>query len=119
MEVLMNVTTVSSHHDVKGLRKLHDTVEAHVRGLRALRVPAESYGSLLTSVLVNKLPPEIRLIVSRAMTAEKWDLDQVMTIFEQEVDARECASASSTLSTARKVQQPRMPYFHGQQFWIN
>lgn len=89
MEALMNVTNISSHHDVKGLRKLHDTVEAHVRGLKTLGVSPESYGSLLTSVLVNKSPPEIHLIVSRAMSAEKWDLYQVIFVFEQEIIARE------------------------------
>jgi hypothetical protein len=63
METLMNITAVSSQHDVKALRKLYNTVEANVRGLRALEIPVESYGSLFTSVLVNKLPQEIRLIV--------------------------------------------------------
>ena len=45
-------------------------MEAHVGGLRALGVPTESYGSLLTSVLVHRVPPEIKLIVSREMTGE-------------------------------------------------
>jgi hypothetical protein len=109
MEALMNITNVSSHHDVKGLRRLHDTGEAHVRGLRALGVPTESYGGLLTSVLVKRLPPEIRLIVSRAMLAEKWDLDQVISIFEQEIDARERASTSSSLGAVHKLKPPQMP----------
>ena len=38
MEALLGVMAVPSHLDIKGLRKLHDTVEAHVRGLRALVV---------------------------------------------------------------------------------
>ena len=104
MEALLSVTTISSHHDINGLRRLHDTVETHIRGLRALGVPAEWYGGLLMSVLVNKLPPEIRLIVSREMTGDRWDLDWVMRIFEQGVNARERASASSVSSTPRKIQ---------------
>ena len=44
MEALLNVAAVSSHHDVKGLRRLHDSVETHVRGLRTLGVPATPYG---------------------------------------------------------------------------
>ena len=109
MEALMSVTSVSSNHDIKRLRKLHDTVEAHVRGLKALGVPAESYGSLLTSVLVNKLPSEIRLVVSRAMSTEKWDLDTVISVFEQEIIARERASTSGSLQPARDTQPLRMP----------
>ena len=108
MEALLNVGTVSSHHDIKGLRKLNDTVESHVRGLRALGVPTESYGGLLTSVIISKLPPEIKLIVSREMTGETWDLERVMNVFEREVDARERASASNPPCTPRKL-QPRIP----------
>ena len=96
MEALLGVMAVLSHFDIKGLRKLHDTVEAHVRGLRALGVPAESYGDLFTSILMNKLPSEIRLIMSRETTAGKWDLDGVMKILEREVEARERASTTGT-----------------------
>ena len=108
MEALLSVAAVSTHNDVKGLRRLHDSVEAHIRGLRALGVPSGSYGGLLTSVLINKLPPEIRLIVSRTTTGESWDLDQVMKILEQETDARERASLSSAPNTSRTT-PPRMP----------
>ena len=104
MEALLNVAAVSTHHHVRGLWRLHDSVEAHVRGLRALGVPPDSYGGLLTSVLVNKLPPEIRLIISRAMNGESWDLDQVLKIFEQEVDARERTSLPSSTGTPRGTQ---------------
>ena len=61
MEVLLNVEPIT----LKGLRHLYDLIESQVRGLQALGVPAESYGSLLLSVLMNKLPQELRLIVSR------------------------------------------------------
>ena len=56
MEALLRVPGVSTFHDIRGLRKLHDSVEAHIRGLKVLRVPAHTYGGLLISVLVNKLP---------------------------------------------------------------
>ena len=59
MDALLSLSTVSSHLDIKGLRKLHNSVEAHVSGLWALGVPTESYGGLLMSILMNKLPSEI------------------------------------------------------------
>ena len=94
MDALLNVTTVSSHLDIRALRKLLDTVEAHIRGLRALGVSADSYGGLLSSLLVNKLPSEIRLIISRKATSGTLDLDGILKTLEQEVEARECASAT-------------------------
>ena len=97
---------VSSHRDIRGLQKLHDSVEAHIRGLKALRVPAQTYGGLLISVLVKKLPPELRLTVTREMTGEAWDLEQLMRIFEQEIDARE---RDFVPTSQGNVRQPQIP----------
>ena len=102
MEALLNTAAVSSHQDVKGLRKLHDSVEAHIRGLRAL---GSAYGGMLSSVLVNKLPPEIKLIVSRDIAGGSWDLNEVMRLVEQEVDARERASVPTTNASVRPPRQ--------------
>ena len=52
MDALLNLPAVTSHYDLRGLRHLYDSVEAHVRGLRALGVPAESYGGLLEQVAI-------------------------------------------------------------------
>ena len=82
MEALLGVTAVASEFDIKGLRKLHDVVESHIRGLHALGVLTGSYGSLLTSVLVSKLSSQICLIVGREMAPGKLDLDEVMKILE-------------------------------------
>ena len=38
METLLSIPAISSRSDVRGPRKVHDTVEAHVRGLQALGV---------------------------------------------------------------------------------
>ena len=94
MDVLMNLEAVISQHNTRGLRRLFDSVEAQVRGLKALGISSESYGSLLSSILLNKLPPEIRLIVSRGLAEEMWDLDQMLRIFETELNARERATAT-------------------------
>ena len=71
MEVLLNADAVMSEHNLKGLRHLYDVVEAQVRGLKSLGVPADAYGSLLTSVLLNKLPRELWLVVSRQMSEDE------------------------------------------------
>ena len=65
MDLLLNPEAVTSQHNLKGLRQLFDVVESNVRGLRALGVPASSYGGLMSSILISKLPTELRLIVSR------------------------------------------------------
>lgn len=106
MDALLNLPTIHSHHDLKGLRHLYDSVEAHVRGLRALGVTADSYGGLLTSILMNKLPSEIRLIISRELTEEKWDSEKLMKIVDREVDARERSATSRSSNPSFLPKKP-------------
>ena len=104
MDALLNIDPVMSNHNLKALRQLYDTIESHVRGLKSLGVSADSYGSLLSSVLLNKLPQEIQLIVSRKAGSDDWQLDKLMKLLEEEVQARERAAASQLTSTS-----PRKP----------
>jgi len=67
MDALWSVEAVTSDTNLKALRRLYDVVESQVRGLKSLGVASETYGSLLTSVLLTKIPKEIRLIISRGM----------------------------------------------------
>ena len=53
------------------------TLETHIRSLCSLGVPSKSYGTLLSSIVMNKIPHDLRLIISREITEEEWDLDHV------------------------------------------
>ena len=64
-------------------------VESHVRSLKSLGVSPDSYGTLLSSVLLNKLPLEIRLIASRKVDEDRWSLDALLKVVEEEIRVRE------------------------------
>ena len=85
----MNADAVTSSHNIKGLRRLYDCIETHVRSLKSLGVESSSYGTLLASVLINKIPEELQLIVSRKNGAKDWNLDTLMVILGEELQARE------------------------------
>lgn len=89
MEGLVKVAAVTVDNDLKRLRLLYDRVEAHVRALQALGIHSESYGKLLVPLLMEKLPPNMRLIISRAIDQPEWDLDVVLKAFDSEIEARE------------------------------
>ena len=89
MEALLQVEAVSSTLDVKALRRLFDTISSHVRSLSAMNVQEDSYSNLLCPVLINKIPPELQLIVSRKVSEENWSLGKLMAAIEEEVIARE------------------------------
>ena len=86
MDTLLNLEVVSSHN-LKELRHLFDKVETHVRGLKSLGIPPSSYGSLLSSILMSKLPQDLRLrLVSQRVTDSEWDLDSLMNVINEEID---------------------------------
>ena len=94
MDILLNLEPVTSQHDLRKLRQLYDLVESQVRGLTALGVGSDSYGSLLCSILMNKLPQEFRLIISREVTSGELQLDELLKSMEQEIEVRENVSSS-------------------------
>ena len=47
MDDPINMAPVYSNHGLRDLRQLYNFVDVHVRGVKALEVPSESYGSLL------------------------------------------------------------------------
>ena len=89
MEILMNVEAINSSRDLRALRQLHDFVESHVRSLGALGADPTTYGNLLSSVLLNKLPSELQLIISRKLADDECDLTSLLKIMGEEVEARE------------------------------
>ena len=95
MEDLLGIDAITSQHNLKGLRHLYDTIELEVRGLRSLGVPAASYGSPLSSVLMSELTQELRLIISHEVQDEEWELKRLMGIIEREIEARERASMAN------------------------
>ena len=95
MDMLMNLEGVSSGQNLKAIRELHNDVESHVRSLQSLGVPSSSFGAMLASVIMNKLPHDLRLAVSKEITDGEWDLKKVMAVVEKEIDARERAAANA------------------------
>ena len=104
METLLNVEPVTSDHSLKELRHLFDTIESHLRSLRSLGVESTSYGAMLSPVLLMKLPPELRLIVSRKTSATDLSMDNLLETFEEELVARERASGPKASTQPRRGQ---------------
>ena len=107
MDILMNIEQMTAHSNVKGLRQLYDVVESNVRSLKSLGVAADSYGSLLASVLMNKLPSELQLIIGRKVGDDDWKLEVILQELVQEIEARERTGASNPTQPRRP---PKLPH---------
>jgi len=63
---------------VPQLRSIFGNLNAHVRGSEAMGSTSERYGSLLTPVVMSRMPLEITLQVARKIEEDEW------TIFREE-----------------------------------
>ena len=64
----------------------------------------------MSSVLINKLPPELRLIISRRLGDGEWEFEAVMKLFETELSARErSAGVTATPSSTPRPKPGRHP----------
>ena len=81
-------------------------MESQVRGLKSLGVESSSYGSLLLSVLLQKLPSELRLVLSRKVSEADWNLDELLKQLEREIEARERAAMSTSQTVKKQGRDP-------------
>lgn len=87
MDELLNIPTCGDK--VHQLKFVYDKINVHVRGLEALGVDSEKYGSLLIPIIMARLPKEISLRVARRTSEEVWVINDILEIIRREVEARE------------------------------
>ena len=88
MDDLMKIPSCSSDRTTH-LCLVYDRIYANVRGLEALGMKAEQYGSFLIPVVMAKLPDDVRLQIARVTTKDVWETDELLEILSTEVEARE------------------------------
>ena len=67
MDSLLKLPEATSMGEVKKLRNIYDQLESHVRSLQNVGVSPDTYGSFLASVVMSKIPQELRILISRDM----------------------------------------------------
>lgn len=86
---MLNVMPVVDAKDIGRLRSLFDTVESHYRGLRALGVDESSYAAIVVPVILQKLPENIRLTITRGNDYLEWTVEEMLEHLLKEVELRE------------------------------
>ena len=88
MEKLANLPNISSDSNLTEIRKFYDEIESHVRCLDSLNVKSDSYSALLVPVIMGKLSPQLKFVVSRNLTPELWGLAELLNLINTEIKAR-------------------------------
>ena len=99
MNELLNMKKVERDRDLQGLRRFYDDIESHVRSLRSLDVDDDNYGSLLAPIIMERLPHQFKLTISRQVGDDTWDLTQLLFLIGDELKAREnCLTPNSSFT---------------------
>ena len=64
-------------------------MESHVRGLEGMEISSEIYGCFLTPIVMQKLPEEFRIAITRNLESETWNLKDILVEFHKELQLRE------------------------------
>ena len=93
MHVLVKLPKADNMKDIDKLRKIYNSLETSVRNLADLGVEITSYGALLTNIIFDRIPTELKLLISRKFKNNVFDLDILTEIFNEELFARERVQA--------------------------
>ena len=74
MNVLIKLTPVKSCAELDKLRFLCDKIGV-VRSLQSLEISADMYATFLTPILLSKIPEDLRVLLSRKLEKDTWDLN--------------------------------------------
>ena len=83
MDALLNVLPPSNN--LESLQTFYDTLQSHIRALSALGESSQSYGALLTTSVLRKLPPSVKMNMARDHYNTKWTIDELLTRVLKEI----------------------------------
>ena len=105
MNKLVKISSVAESRDVARLRGFLGQIEVIIRGLQSLSVDESTFGSLLISILLEKLPEDIKLQVTRLILSEIWDSKELLQLVSKEIEAREKCAFSTNRDKVRDRQE--------------
>ena len=94
MQALIDLQSPSA--TLVGLRDFHDAIEGHIRSLASLGQSQNTYGSLLVTIILGKLPTKIKQNLARTHGRQQWDLDELQKAILDEIYILEVGSHTDT-----------------------
>ena len=86
---LMEIEPIFNDSDSSRLRKFFQACESHYRGLQALDVHETTYSCIVVPRLLEKLPTQVRLTITRGKKFRLWKMDDLIKHLKEEVELRE------------------------------
>ena len=74
---------------LQGMHKLYDNIESHACSLRSLDVNDDNYGSLLAPIILERVPHQFKLTISKQVEDDTWNVTQLLCLIRDKLKARE------------------------------
>lgn len=106
---LMEIEPVYNDADSTRLRRFFQACESHYRGLQALEVNENTYSCIVVPRLLEKLPSQLRLTITRGQKFRLWKMKDLIHQLKNEIELREDHDAMKQIKPENKRQygQPR------------
>ena len=75
----------------------------------SLGVKASQYGGLLIPIIMAKLPLEIRIHVTLNITKDVWDIEFILNVIQNEIEAREISKKVKAMTSNTESKRPQFP----------
>ena len=83
MDALLNIPPPSDN--LVSLQTFYDTFQSHIRALSALGELSQSYGPLLTTSILRKLPLTVKMNIARDHYNSEWTIDEFLSKVLKEI----------------------------------
>ena len=110
MDALLNISAPS--HNLASLQSFYNTININMRALSSLEQSPESYGALLTSVILNKLPPETKIHMARDHYDSQWTISDLLASILKEIRILEASQQSGRGQNLHASSLPTTSSFH-------
>ena len=117
MDNLLKIQAVKSSQELDKLRAMCDQIEGIVWSLDSMSIGTEMYGTFFTPVVLSKIPEDFRVMLSRKLDEDTWDLSAVIKVFNEELSLREKCSllpsaitrSSESVGSKYVAEKPKRP----------
>ena len=94
MQALIDLRSPSG--TLTSLREFHDSIEGHIRSLASFGKSQDSYGSLLVTIILGKIPAKIKQNLARVHGRKEWTIDELQEAILNEIYILEVGSQTDS-----------------------
>ena len=107
---MIKLSKVKDVSDTTALRELYDNIECHIRNLDVLKPNCLStLGTMLITVILEKIPEELRLLIRRKFNNAEWDVRELLDEFKNELSVREKCDIKPQQNSTDKTKSLHQP----------